>query len=626
LLIYPSDNPEIPGELGVSVSTPNLGHGPLRVIATDYFVCGTDTVNSPGGLSQCADGSTPRQLIQQRIYQKYGNTMSYYDRWAGSMTYHENHGHMHVDDWGTYSLREEVPGTDPLTWPILAEGAKLGFCLMDYGSCNTYNGHCRDDANNIVTTDAPNYGLGGGNYACGLSNQGISAGWTDIYYYYLDGMQIPIPESMCNGTYKIVVHVDPHNYFLEEDDDNNVMVADITLTEQNGSDDVNIAVNGDATICAGEVVQLTASGGSSYQWSTGETGQTITVSEAGTYSVQAGTDCGMVDAEPVEVNVLEAQAPVANGDTVCEANSITLTASATGTVYWYDAATGGNMLSTGDTYTTPPLTSNTNYYVANEQIFGGGITNSGLTDHVESSQYSGNQYNSYLIFDVFSQFNLKSVKVYTDTEGPRTIELRDENGTVLQNKTVTVPLGQSRIDLDFDIMPGTNYHLSTNGASNQSNFGHQSPRFQRNDDGVSMPYEVAGVVSIKDTEFGTDYYYYFYDWEVQEQESTCTSLREEVVVIVDPCLGIEDLKDISMLNTYPNPTNGEFEIFFEVANKHNIELEIMNATGQVLITEKYENFSGQYQKQFDFSQNPKGVYFIKLLADGLPLNQRIVVQ
>jgi len=232
LLNDPGSNPESVGELGVSVSSPNIGHGPLRIIATDYFVCGTDTILSPGGYSgTCPDGSDPRQLIKQRIYHKNPDgSMTFYDRWAGSMTYHVSHGHMHVDDWGKYSLRNEVPGTDPTTWPIVAEGAKLGFCLMDYGSCAYYNGHCVNQEGSVLTTNAPNYGLGGGSYSCGLTNQGISAGYTDIYYYYLDGMQIPIPASVCNGTYKLVVVLDPYDYFLEEDESNNVKVATVTLT------------------------------------------------------------------------------------------------------------------------------------------------------------------------------------------------------------------------------------------------------------------------------------------------------------------------------------------------------------------------------------------------------------
>jgi hypothetical protein len=93
------------GRLKVTVSTPQTGFGPLEIRTTNIFVCGTDTIIGTAP-AICPDLVTyPRILINQRIYHKNGNTMSYYDRAAGTMTYHPSHGHMHVDKWGNYTLR-----------------------------------------------------------------------------------------------------------------------------------------------------------------------------------------------------------------------------------------------------------------------------------------------------------------------------------------------------------------------------------------------------------------------------------------------------------------------------------------------------------------------------------------
>ncbi|MFN9596752.1 MAG: hypothetical protein ACK560_08180, partial [Bacteroidota bacterium] len=126
------------GRLRVSVSSPNIGHGPLEIRATNTFICGTDTFVGTAPTTCPNTGLPPRTLVVQRVYQKNGNTMNYYDRHAGSMTYHPTHGHMHVDEWGSYSLRTMSNDPDPMNWPIVGEGAKLAFCLMDYGSCSTY--------------------------------------------------------------------------------------------------------------------------------------------------------------------------------------------------------------------------------------------------------------------------------------------------------------------------------------------------------------------------------------------------------------------------------------------------------------------------------------------------------
>ncbi|MEZ4739580.1 MAG: hypothetical protein R2818_09575 [Flavobacteriales bacterium] len=106
-----------PGRLRVTGSTPNIGHGTLNVRGVDrngyrWFLCGTDTIsiydpNSTTAFSGCAD---PKQLILQRVYHKNGATMTYTERFAGTMTYHASYGHNHVDDWATFTLRTEVPG------------------------------------------------------------------------------------------------------------------------------------------------------------------------------------------------------------------------------------------------------------------------------------------------------------------------------------------------------------------------------------------------------------------------------------------------------------------------------------------------------------------------------------
>ena len=52
-------------------------------------------------------------------------------------------------------------------------------------------------------------------------------------------------------------------------------------------------------------------------------------------------------------------------DRTCTGGSVSLSATVSeGEIYWYDALTDGNLLFTGDTFSTPALTSSTTYYVA----------------------------------------------------------------------------------------------------------------------------------------------------------------------------------------------------------------------------------------------------------------------
>ncbi|MFZ9942092.1 MAG: proprotein convertase P-domain-containing protein [Bacteroidia bacterium] len=317
------------GRLRVSVSSPNIGHGPLEIRATTTYLCGTDTFVGVAPTTCPNTGLPPRTLVVQRIYQKNGNTMNYYDRHAGSMTYHPTHGHMHVDEWGSYTLRTMSNDPDPMNWPIVGAGAKLAFCLMDYGSCSTYNGHCVDSlGNTLVNANFPNYGLGGGNYGCSLTMQGISSGFTDIYYQYLDGMYLDIPPGTCNGQYYIVVKIDPNDFFLEENENNNVLVVPYTLSKQAGTVPT-IIPSGNTALCPGESVTLTSSPAPNYLWSNGATTQSITVpySALGTYTVTTdiNTSCpGTSVPMSVTANSIPVQV-AASANTICVGDSATLT-------------------------------------------------------------------------------------------------------------------------------------------------------------------------------------------------------------------------------------------------------------------------------------------------------------
>ncbi|MFH7000387.1 T9SS type B sorting domain-containing protein [Flavobacterium sp. FlaQc-57] len=85
------------------------------------------------------------------------------------------------------------------------------------------------------------------------------------------------------------------------------------------------------------------------------------------YVVEYG---GMPGETPLEIAAstkitIPAITPGPNPSPVCDSGTFTLTATVTpgATISWYDAATGGTLLGTGNTYTTPTITTTTTYYV-----------------------------------------------------------------------------------------------------------------------------------------------------------------------------------------------------------------------------------------------------------------------
>ncbi len=288
---------ETPGFLYISNATPNIGAGPIEIYGIDSCFCGTTYV--PCGTT-CPDGSNIKHVIKQRIYQKLAgvDSLGYYDRVAGMMTYHAAHGHLHVDNWANYTLRTATSNPDATTWPIVGTGTKQSFCLINLGTCGGNVGQCVDNnGNNITTVANQNLGFHTG---CSLT-QGIYPGNYDVYSISLND---PIPlNNVCNGQYYIVSITDPNNDFLESDETNNWVAVPITLTQQSVAP--SVTAQGPTTICPGQSVVLSASVASNYMWSTGETTQSIVVTQGGDYTVSTNCGSSVSTSSPVTITMAQ---------------------------------------------------------------------------------------------------------------------------------------------------------------------------------------------------------------------------------------------------------------------------------------------------------------------------------
>ena len=299
---------EVMGRIRVGARTPNIGSGPLNLrgadkdgyrwmICYDSGVADTFSVYDPNWNeeSYCPDGSTPKHISIQRVYQKKADgSMDFYEVMVGTMEYHPTHGHMHFNEWTIMSLRIPDPENmeNPMEWEIVGDGAKVGFCVMDLGNCSNEDAGCRDDESVysegelLSQDDFPNYGLGGGGYGCSPVSQGISVGYNDTYGSYLDGMFLNIPLGTCNGDYAVVLEVP--QVMVESRLDNNFTWFPVTLTQQTSIPDVpEITSSVDGLICESEAISLSidAPENTTVLWSDGSSSETIEVSGSGEYSV-----------------------------------------------------------------------------------------------------------------------------------------------------------------------------------------------------------------------------------------------------------------------------------------------------------------------------------------------------
>ena len=274
----------------------------------------------------------------------------------------------------------------------------------------------------------------------------------------------------------------------------------------------------------------------SYSWNFGDGGTssdanpTHQYTQLGQYVVTLISDadvCG--NASHTDTITIGNTPPIANDVTHCGAGTVSLTASGSGSIKWYDAITGGNLLYTGSPFVTPVLNNTTTYYVENSVV--PSQKTGGKPDRSGTSANLTNQ-NQYLIFDCYTPVTLVSVDVYTANAGNRTFELRTSTGTVLQTATVNVTSTNANtaftVPLNFSIPVGTNLQLGLSSTS--------TCNLYRNGESSNLPYPytTAGVLSIKTSSASPNplyYYYYLYNWKLQEP--SCISVRKAVDAIIN---------------------------------------------------------------------------------------------
>ncbi|MFM7725736.1 MAG: hypothetical protein ACKO7B_03470, partial [Flavobacteriales bacterium] len=250
--------------------------------------------------------------------------------------------------------------------------------------------------------------------------------------------------------------------------------------------------------------------GTTYQWITGETTPSITVTQPGTYTVNVSTSCGTGTSQPVTITMSPAIAdPVVDGDSLQTPGTAALSATGTGTINWYDAQSGGNLLATGNAFTTPVIYTSTTYYVEDEVTTPGLQFQVGPASNTTAGAGASSTSTNALVFDCMNPFILHSVDVYAQTAGSRTIELRDASGNTLQTAVVQVVVGQNTVVLDFNITPGTGYRLVKPLTSQEL--------FRNNvNTGAGFPYTIQNFCSITGstaTSNPGNYYYFFYNWD-----------------------------------------------------------------------------------------------------------------
>ncbi|MDR2009856.1 MAG: T9SS type A sorting domain-containing protein [Bacteroidales bacterium] len=303
--------------------------------------------------------------------------------------------------------------------------------------------------------------------------------------------------------------------------------------------------------------------------------------------------------EYITVNMPEA--PEIGNILACNNRNFGINVEFEGEAQWYSDINDPLPVYSGNSWVHAPISNNTVYYV--RETFNEAEYNVGPVNNTNNGSYFGNL-NSihYLVFDVYSDFVLESVLVNAQGNGNRIISIKNNINEIIDQKTIYIPNGVSRITLNFEIPEGTNYKL----------VGEGEPYLFRSDNTANLnyPYNIENIVSIKYSSaigYETSYYYYFYDWKIKTIACKSEFTTVELNPVVCEDVYIEDINpDTGDISVFPNPGNGIFKIY-GLENIITNNITITDISGRI-ITE-YKNFSGNI---IDLTNVPEGLYFVNI--------------
>ncbi len=448
------------------------------------------------------------------------------------------------------------------------------------------------------------------------SGDSVTIGVTDAFssYQWSNGSADPVITVHNDGLYSVTVTLA----------DGCTAVSNAVKVTVDPVEIPAVFVTGDTIICAGSEVVLTSSPASAYVWNTGATAPSITVNASGTYHVTAHGLCADFTSADVHITVLDAPAPVAVADTVFLNMPATLTA-AGDRIQWFDAPAGGNLLFEGGTFVTGPLGNSTTFWVSNTTVYDKPNEFVGISG-LQNATIGDVQANGQIIFDCFTPFRLSKVLVGANTGGERKIDLRNNTGQTLQSKVINIPSGTSVISLDFDIPVGNNLILTTDENVNLNNLGSLGPQLRRTGQGVNYPYTIPNVVSLTNSNLGSNRYYYFYNWEVDYYGHECTSERIPVTAVVDSTIAASEPGWAAGLRLFPNPTDGLLKCELNDFAGGALSVSVKNAQGSAVLTRLFHPASGGTALEIDLSRLPKGVYWLELATGQGVVQRKVLLQ
>ena len=267
--------------------------------------------------------------------------------------------------------------------------------------------------------------------------------------------------------------------------------------------------------------------GANFLWSTGTSTAAIQLTQSGLVWVEANRGPCLVR-DSMNLNLITPPNLLLRDTTVCS-GSVRLEAGGQANAWlWWSAANGGRLLGLGQGLTWQANQDTTLYVEA--WNFDGSF---GRLGPLDGSGFGSQQFlvrnGRGLEFDVQQTCRLYALSIWAQSSGSgpvqALIQLQAPNGTLLRQQNLSLNNGSNEIILDWPLAQGLGYRLLAQNVTGGA-------LLLGSGTGITYPYNLAGILSIRQDfpVFGN--YNFFYDWKILTGSGVCTSSRQALQLSV----------------------------------------------------------------------------------------------
>ncbi len=377
-----------------------------------------------------------------------------------------------------------------------------------------------------------------------------------------------------------------------------------------------ITASGPVAFCPGGSVTLTSTSATSYNWSSGETTQSITVTNPGSYTVSTGGVCGGTSSAVVVTNVSSPAVPVVTANSslnVCPGTVLTLTSSQANGYLWSNGATTRSIAvsSAGDytvkAYNGPncfaestPSTVNLLPAVTAPVITASGSTT--LTASQPSVSLTSTSANAY------SWSNSDSLQTTVITEqGSYRVTVTGANGCKATSSPVIVTAnGCTPPPIPTITSSGSNLLLSGQTVTLTSS-GTGGWLWSNGATTKSITVSNAGIYSVRNYNKGY-----------------CFSISSPVTVtVLLPRLSSDEIETAETnFSVYPNPSIDQINLVFTSATEETYNLKLLDISGREIQNLEIAATTGENRAQMNLADLTNGIYLAYLISG----NQKKVIK